>query len=189
MSPRRQTPGTEAGFGFLRREHRRMPAAWVRYLWRPLLDARVWAALAVGIALGAAVTALLRPPVPPPAPVSGLPGVGELAAAAAAAARAPGPYYIVVEKHYVDLGGRDDRTNWFYGTVRNAGTAPGTCSLIATFFDEDDRALESTIIPLQTLAPGQQVTFRTHPHTQNVGSAGASFTAPCGRGIMWHYIP
>jgi hypothetical protein len=166
-----------------------MLAAWVYRLLRPLLDARVWAVLAVGVVLGAAGTALPRRRVPPPAPVSGIPGVAALAAAAAAAARAPGPYYIVVEKHYVDLGGRDDRPNWFYGTVRNGGTAPGACSLIATFFDEDDRALESTVIPLPTLAPGQQATFRMHPHTQNVGSAGVSFTAPCGRGIMWHYIP
>ena len=150
--------------------------------WRP------WQALVVGIALGIAGTLgvfaagrSVRPAATTPASAA--------ATVFAAAAHSPDPYYVVVEKHYLDLGTSDDTMNWFYGTVRNDGHARGTCNVIAYFFDEEDRSIEVTVVPIKPLDPGQLTTFHMHPTVQNAESGGVKFTANCGHGIMWHYIP
>lgn len=110
-------------------------------------------------------------------------------AANTAAPREDGPYYVVVEKHYAEVDPRDDTASWFYGTVRNDGNAQGDCRVIAYYFDEDDRAIEATVVDIKPLAPGQMTTFTTHPNVQNVASAAVAFTGRCGHGRLWHYEP
>jgi hypothetical protein len=142
----------------------------------------------VGIAIGAAAGLLARPAVDRVRDLLG----GALNRAAPAVAASPsssGPYYAVVEKHYLDLGTPDDTVNWFYGTVRNDGDARGACNVIAYFFDEDDRSIEARVVPIKPLDPGQLATFHVHPAVQNAESAGVKFTGNCGHGIMWHYKP
>ncbi len=110
-------------------------------------------------------------------------------AANAAGPRGDGPYYVVVEKHYAEVDPRDDTASWFYGTVRNDGNAQGNCQVIAYYFDEDDRAIEATVVDIKPLAPGQMTTFMTRPNVQNVASAAVAFTGRCGHGRLWHYEP
>ena len=100
-----------------------------------------------------------------------------------------GANYVVLEKHYLEIDTRDDRNNWFYGTVRNDGNAEGNCNVIAYYFDEDDRAIGTNIVAIKPLTPGQLTTFRTRPTVQNVASAAVAFTGRCGHGKLWHYAP
>ncbi|HYM70833.1 MAG TPA: FxLYD domain-containing protein [bacterium] len=107
----------------------------------------------------------------------------------ASAPAAPGANYVVVEKHYLEIDTHDDTNNWFYGTVRNDGSTEGNCNVIAYYFDEDDRAIGTSVVAIKPLTPGQLTTFRTRPTVQNVASAAVAFTGGCGHGKLWHYTP
>jgi len=155
---------------------------------RPPAPRTLWQACAVGIVVGAAAAVLAMPAVDRVRALLNV-GLTRTAPAVAASSSASGPYYVVVEKHYLDLGTSDDAVNWFFGTVRNDGNARGTCNVIAYFFDEDDRSIEASVVPIKPLDPGQLATFHVHPTVQNAESAGVKFTGDCGHGIMWHYKP
>ncbi|HLN13630.1 MAG TPA: hypothetical protein VK587_10580, partial [bacterium] len=100
---------------------------------RPPAPRTLWQACAVGIVVGAAAAVLAMPAVDRVRALLNV-GLTRTAPAVAASSSASGPYYVVVEKHYLDLGTSDDAVNWFFGTVRNDGNARGTCNVIAYFF-------------------------------------------------------
>ena len=54
------------------------------------------------------------------------------------------------------------------------------CSIVAHFFDKDDRALDRCVVPIKLVAPGHVTAVRPAPPVQNVAAAGVAFAGPGG---------
>lgn len=145
-----------------------------------------------GAAISAVYTDLSHHPGTPPTSAQ-LPspptGIAAPSPPRVSALSTAGAWYVVVDKHYLDVGTKHDTDNWFYGTVRNDGHKTGDCNVIVYFFDEDDRAIEASVVDIKPLAPGQLTTFKAHPKVENVASGGVGFTGTCGHGRLWHHMP